>query len=303
MATKLDPAVIDHLEWLGFVRPTGLVVSAAALVRAGAILERSDLEGQRRLESCIVKRPLVAGGDRVAVLPHFANFASEVLDWTFDSVGYAGIDGFPIPDELIVNLAEYGETLRPDLAIRGLESKAGDAPWQLLVRTLELGADLDRLRWGIDLARKTRQDAGLDPDSVAFGSYVNMGCHTDPEAARSLVRGGLTTFARFSVMHGKANGPVSSGDRAVLEALRSNYDMKAHTRGDSRQAGTLTDDFIDRFAIVGRPERCIERLKSLAALGLDKVAVSGASRGAAESDIAVGRRLVTMEVLPGLKAA
>ena len=52
-----------------------------------------------------------------------------------------------------------------------------------------------------------------------------------------------------------------------------------------------------------RPERCIERLKSLAVLGLDKVAVSGASRGAAESDIAVGRRLVTMEVLPGLKAA
>ena len=166
-----------------------------------------------------------------------------------------------------------------------------------------LGADLDRLRWGIELARKTRREAGLDPDGVAFGSYVNMGCHTDPDAARSLVRGGLTTFARFSVMHGKANGPVSSGDRAVLEALRSNYDMKAHTRGDSRQAGTLTDDFIDRFAIVGRPERCIERLKALAALGLDKVAVSGASRGAAEADIAVGRRLVAVEVLPGLKAA
>ena len=52
-------------------------------------------------------------------------------------------------------------------------------------------------------------------------------------------------------MHGKANGPVSTGDRAVLEALRSNYDMRAHTRGDSRQAGTLTDDFVDRFAIVG----------------------------------------------------
>ena len=130
-----------------------------------------------------------------------------------------------------------------------------------------------------------------------------MGCHTDIGAARALVRGGLTTFARFSVMHGTASGPVSSGDREVLEQLRSNYDMKAHTRGDSRQAGTLTDDFIDRFAIVGRPDRCIERLQSLAALGLDKVAVSGASRGAAEADIVVGRQLVSKEVLPGLKAA
>ena len=138
-------------------------------------------------------------------------------------------------------------------------------------------------------------------DGVAFGAYVNLGCHNDRTAARGLVRGGLTTFARFSVMHGKANGPVSTGDREVLDALRTNYDMKAHTRGDSRQAGTLTDDFVDRFAIVGPPERCIERLKELQALGLDKVAISGATRGAAETDAAVGRKLVAEQVLSGMR--
>jgi 5,10-methylenetetrahydromethanopterin reductase len=164
-----------------------------------------------------------------------------------------------------------------------------------------LGADVERLAWGIALARQTRKDAGLDPDGIAFGAYINMGCHTDMEAARGLVRGGLTTFARFSVMHGKANGPVSTGDRAVLEALRSNYDMKAHTHGDSRQAGTLTDDFIDRFAIVGPPDRCIERLRSLAALGLDKVAISGGMRGARVEHIPVGRELVVKHVLPGMR--
>jgi 5,10-methylenetetrahydromethanopterin reductase len=164
-----------------------------------------------------------------------------------------------------------------------------------------LGADVERLAWGIELARKTRRDAGLDPDGIAFGAYINMGCHTDMEAARSLVRGGLTTFARFSVMHGKANGPVSAGDRAVLEKLRNNYDMKAHTRGDSRQAGTLTDDFVDRFAIVGPPDRCVERLRSLAALGLDKVAISGGTRGAPAEHIPVGKELVVKEVLPAMR--
>jgi 5,10-methylenetetrahydromethanopterin reductase len=164
-----------------------------------------------------------------------------------------------------------------------------------------LGADVERLKWGIELAKKTRKEAGLDPDAIAFGAYVNLGCHTDMEAARSLVRGGLTTFARFSVMHGKANGPVSSGDRAVLEALRSNYDMKAHTRGDSRQAGALTDDFVDRFAIVGPPERCVERLRSLEALGLDKVAISAAARGAAANDVAVGRKLIAEELLSAMR--
>jgi 5,10-methylenetetrahydromethanopterin reductase len=164
-----------------------------------------------------------------------------------------------------------------------------------------LGADVERLVWGIALARQIRRDAGLDPDGIAFGAYVNLGCHSDMAAARGLVHGGLTTFARFSVMHGKANGPVSTGDRAVLEALRSNYDMRAHTRGDSRQATTLTDDFVDRFAIVGPPERCIDRLRSLQALGLDKVAISGGTRGADADDAAVSRQLVVAHVLSGMR--
>jgi 5,10-methylenetetrahydromethanopterin reductase len=164
-----------------------------------------------------------------------------------------------------------------------------------------LGADPERLAWGIALARKTRTLAGLDPDGIAFGAYVNLGCHPDMDVARSLVRGGLTTFARFSVMHGKASAPVEARDRAILEALHSNYDMRAHTRGDSRQAATLTADFIDRFAIVGPPDRCIERLQTLAALGLDKVAISGAARGVPAEHAAAGRQLVAVHVLPGMR--
>lgn len=165
-----------------------------------------------------------------------------------------------------------------------------------------LGADTERLQWGIELARKTRRDAGLDPDAIAFGAYINMGCHDDLEKARGLVRGGLTTFARFSVMHGKANGPVSVKDREQLETLITNYDMKQHTRADSRQAGTLADDFVDRFAVVGTPDNCIERLKSLAALGLDKVAVSGGMRGASAEDAAINNDLVSRHVLPAMAA-
>lgn len=164
-----------------------------------------------------------------------------------------------------------------------------------------VGADAERLQWGIELAKKTRKDAGLDPDAIKFGAFLNMGCHPDMDAARSLVRGGLTTYARFSVMHGKANGPVTDKDRGLLESLRTNYDMKQHTRGDSRQAGILTDDFIDRFAIVGSPDRCIERLKSLAKLGLDKVALSGGTRGAPEEHVPLAKELVVKEVIPGMR--
>jgi len=164
-----------------------------------------------------------------------------------------------------------------------------------------VGADVERLQWGIELAKKTRKEAGLDPDAIKFGAFINLGCHADIGMARALVRGGLTTYARFSVMHGKANGPFSSKDRGVLESLRTNYDMKQHTRGDSRQAGILTDDFIDRYAIVGSPDRCIARLKELEKLGLDKVAISGGTRGAPVAEIPVAKALVTKYVLPGMR--
>jgi 5,10-methylenetetrahydromethanopterin reductase len=161
-----------------------------------------------------------------------------------------------------------------------------------------LGADEERIAWGIETARSARRDAGLDPDGITFGAYVNCGCHTDIDRARDLVKGGLTTFARFSVMHGKASGPVSDRDRAVLHDLRNAYDMKAHTRGDSRQAGVLTPDFIDRFAVAGTPDLVIRRLRGLRGLGLDKIAISGGMRGASVEDAAMSRTLLEREVLP-----
>jgi hypothetical protein len=44
----------------------------------------------------------------------------------------------------------------------------------------------------------------------------------------------------------------------------------------------------------------LERLRELAALGLDKVAISGGTRGASAEDAAVGRELVARHVLPAM---
>lgn len=103
-----------------------------------------------------------------------------------------------------------------------------------------------------------------------------MACHYDMAAARNLVRGGLTTVDRFNVMHGRTTGPWSDTAAKVLHKLIGAYDMNKHTRGGSRQAGTVTDDFTDHFAIVGPPETCLERLGALARLGLGKM-LSGAA--------------------------
>jgi hypothetical protein len=173
---KLDPEILAHLEWIGFVRPTGLVVSAPALVRAGAILDRRDVEGQRLLRARVAERGFDPKEGPVPHLPDFRAFAESVLGWNFSPKGYAGTAESPVPAELEVPLPDYGETLRPDYAVRELEPKEGACPWQLLVRVLEPGEDFDRVvRKGgqLEVSAHGRMERLLRQTGVPAGVLFN----------------------------------------------------------------------------------------------------------------------------------
>ncbi len=136
---------LAHLEWLGFVQPTGLVVSAPALDKAGVVLQGSDREGQRRLDAAVEHRRSEPSQAPRPFLPDFEAFARSVLDWGFSPRGYVGGSGEPIPGKLSLHLPDYGETLRPDFAVRERDPEEGGSAWQLLVRTLDTGQDFDRV--------------------------------------------------------------------------------------------------------------------------------------------------------------
>jgi len=144
MARKLSPQLLAHLEWIGFVRPTGLVVSATALENAGVILNQRDAEGQNLLRACVAEQLFPGGRGPAPYLPDFAVFARQVLGWSFSPRAYAGTAEVPIPPELEVPFGEHGELLRPDFAVREREVKEGASPWQLLVQVLPVGEELDK---------------------------------------------------------------------------------------------------------------------------------------------------------------
>ena len=160
-----------------------------------------------------------------------------------------------------------------------------------------LGASPERIAWGISIAREARKAAGLDPDTLRFGAYVNLVCHSDIEVARQLVSGGLTTFARFQVMHGKQAGPVADSHRRVLDDLHDRYNMKHHTQAGSPQTKSLTPEFIDEFAVVGAPSQCISRLRELAALGVERVIVIGPSAGSDREQAKRSEAMLAEEVV------
>jgi 5,10-methylenetetrahydromethanopterin reductase len=158
---------------------------------------------------------------------------------------------------------------------------------------LALGADPERVRWGIETVRT----AG----GTRIGAFVNVVAHPDVAVARELASGGVATFARFSVMHGTVSGPAEPDERDTFAAVHDAYDMTRHTQVGSPQAGTLTPDFIDRFGIVGTPETCVRRLGELLDLGLDKLIVTGPTLGADPGEARAALERFATDVLPALR--
>ena len=170
-----DPQVLRHLEWIGFVQPSGLVVSGPALVRAGAILDRQDTDGQRLLRDCVEDTAFRKGDEPEPWLPDFETFARTVLDWNFSPNGFSGSEGNSIPDELRVTTSE-GEALVPDYAVRERNPGEGESAWQLVVQVLEPGQDFDKEVRGtstLDASPHSRMERLLRRTEVKAGLLFN----------------------------------------------------------------------------------------------------------------------------------
>jgi len=220
-AAKVDPAILAHLEWLGFVRPTGLVVSAPALVRAGAILDRRDAEGQRLLRERVLERPFAGDPRPAPCLPDFRAFAQSVLGWSFSSRFYAGTAENPISASLEVPLPEYGETLRPDFAVIEPEPQNGSCGWQLVVQVFEPGQDLDRTVGGtgrLEASPHSRMERLLRQTRVAAGLLFN-GRILRLVSAPSGESSGWLDF-QVAEMVQTAGRPISTALRLLLNERR-----------------------------------------------------------------------------------
>ena len=224
---NVGPNIAAHLEWIGFVKPTGLVVSPPTLVRAGAILNRYDRDGQRLLRECVAERAFGPDGSRLEpYLPSFRIFAETVLDWSFSRKAFAGTEECPIPDELKVQLPASNTIIQPHYAIRERNSIRSPtdydgAKWQLLVRMVNLGEDLDRVARtgsGIDASPHGMLERLLRETGVTAGLLFNGTTLRLVSAPRRESSGWLDF--RVSDMVQAAGRPISSALRLLLRQPR-----------------------------------------------------------------------------------
>jgi 5,10-methylenetetrahydromethanopterin reductase len=163
--------------------------------------------------------------------------------------------------------------------------------------TFAIGADPPRVAWAVDQVRAAER---ADPPSL--GAYVTVGCHPDVDVARGLIAGSVAAFAHFSSMPGSTGAGLAEADRALVAEVGRRYDSNLHLVNGSPQTGALTDDFVDRFAIVGPPDLCIERLRALSELGLERFVITGPGFGADREAAKLSEQLLRDEVLPGVRA-
>ena len=224
---KVDPNIAAHLEWIGFVKPTGLVVSPPTLVRAGAILNRYDRDGQRLLRECVEQRAFGPGDSKLEpYLASFRIFAETVLDWNFSPKAFAGTEECPIPDELKVQLPMSSSIIQPHYAVRELDSirnstEYDGARWQLLVRMVNMGEDLDRVAKtgsGIDASPHGVLERLLRETGVTAGLLFNGTTLRLLSAPRRESSGWLDF--RVSDMVQTAGRPISSAMRLLLRQPR-----------------------------------------------------------------------------------
>ncbi|MBU6289756.1 MAG: N-6 DNA methylase, partial [Chloroflexi bacterium] len=222
-----NPNVLAHLEWLGYVQPVGLVVSAQALDATGAVLNRNDTEGQRLLERCTTDRR--DGAEVTRVLTSFEDYARTALGWSFHPNGFAGTAVAPVPDDLAVPLPDEGGTLAPRFAVRDLAPAEGAPPWQLVVLEFPAGIDLDK-PWGATGRYDASPSSRLERLLRETGVVAGIACNGATIRLMAAPRGESSGWIDFRVDH-----MVTPAGRDIAAAARMLLNQQRLLTGDPAQ--------------------------------------------------------------------
>src|SRR5262249_49360666 len=121
------------------------------------------------------------------------------------------------------------------------------------------------IRAGVDALAHGLRAAGRSADAVRVVARVP--CSVSDEAdARRHVRPSVA----LSVLQTKPY-EFDAEDGPAIEKIRQAYDYHRHLSLAAAHGELVPDRLVDKFAIAGRPEECLDRVRGLAACGIDEL--------------------------------
>jgi alkanesulfonate monooxygenase SsuD/methylene tetrahydromethanopterin reductase-like flavin-dependent oxidoreductase (luciferase family) len=131
----------------------------------------------------------------------------------------------------------------------------------------------DELPGAIGAVRAGEREAGRAPGSTRILLWTTVSVNDDDEVARSAVRGSVARRAMNSYGRLARQGLLAEDDREALSRLEREYDTRQHGLGGAVLANLVPERWIDRFAIVGPPERIRQRLEHAITQGADEISM------------------------------
>jgi probable F420-dependent oxidoreductase len=134
---------------------------------------------------------------------------------------------------------------------------------------LQIG-DPDLVRWFASQVKASAREAGREPDAVRImaAAPAHVG---DRAAGRDRVRWFPALVSNHVVdLVNKYPREDLPEELTTYIRGRESYDYLHHAEVGSTNAAFVTDEIVDRFAIVGTVDEHIERLRALAAAGVDQ---------------------------------
>ncbi|MEP6461843.1 MAG: TIGR03842 family LLM class F420-dependent oxidoreductase [Frankiaceae bacterium] len=137
-------------------------------------------------------------------------------------------------------------------------------------------ADPDIARWTIGAVRAAAERAGRDPSEVTICVAAPAYVGEDYPHMRDQTRwfGGMVGnhVADLVARYGESSDSIP---RALTDYIkgREGYDYSHHGQAGNPTTDFVPDDIVDRFCLLGPPERHLERLAELREIGADQFAV------------------------------
>lgn len=120
----------------------------------------------------------------------------------------------------------------------------------------------------LETIERGAKEAGRTLDDLHIVLWTPTAISDDPVKARDLTRAHV---ARVCIRPLPA--AVDPSLQAAIDKIRDSYDYYHHMDTEANHADIVPDDLVDLFALAGTPAECEERLRTIADLGVDQVAI------------------------------
>jgi alkanesulfonate monooxygenase SsuD/methylene tetrahydromethanopterin reductase-like flavin-dependent oxidoreductase (luciferase family) len=158
---------------------------------------------------------------------------------------------------------------------------------------LQVGSHPESIAWALEHVREGATEAGRDPSEIEIGVFTSMYVSDDQEKAWEFCRFIANIAANQLEDTVRFNKDIELPPplQRLVDTPRAKYDYwGGHCESDAAHM-ELPGEVVDDFAIAGTAERCLERIRALAEVGVNEIA-PGVLNGEIEQMEIVGREVI-----------